>query len=256
MNKHTINLLTTFILSALVLIAYFIFNISLLFLIPIFIIHVSIVLYGVLNLDFNYFFTTITQGDTNQNQIAITFDDGPVEQSLEMLKLLEEHDVPATFFCIGKNIEQYPAILQQMDKQGHLIGNHSYTHAHSFDFYPSKKVLQELNDCSKIIKKTINKKPLFFRPPNGVSNPMIAKALKQTKLKSIGWNIRTFDTSIKNPDALFKKVCKKIKPGAIILMHDTMPHTVTLVSNLITYCKENNYEIVSLDKLLNTTAYE
>ncbi len=256
MNKHTINILTTLILSALVLIAHFVFKASLLFLIPIFIVHISLVLYGVLNLDFNYFLKTIIQGETKQKQIALTFDDGPVEQSLEMLKVLQEYQVPATFFCIGKNIKQHPAILQQMDNEGHLIGNHSYSHAHSFDFYSSKKVLQELNDCSQIIESTINKKPLLFRAPNGVSNPMIANALKQTKLKSIGWNIRTFDTSIKNPEAIFNKVCKKIKPGAIILMHDTMPHSVTLVSNLITYCKENNYEIVSLDKLLNTTAYE
>ena len=213
-------------------------------------------LYGVLNLDFNYFFTTIIQGDTKQKKIALTFDDGPVEQSLEMLKVLKEHQIPANFFCIRKNIDQHPAIVQQMDNEGHLIGNHSYTHAHSFDFYSSKKVLQELNDCSQIIEATINKKPLLFRPPNGVSNPMIAKALKQTNLKSIGWNIRTFDTSIKNPEAIFNRIHQKIKPGAIILMHDTMPHSVTLVSNLITYCKENNYEIVSLDKLLNITDYE
>lgn len=256
MKKHYLNIFITLLLSVFVLLAHLVFKTSLLFLLPILFSHIFIVLYGVLNLDFNYFFKTICEGKTIQKQIAITFDDGPVEQSKVLLQLLKETSTPATFFCIGKNVKQNPAILKQIFNDGHIIANHSYSHAHLFDFFSSAKVLKELKDCNQAIEAVINKQPLFFRPPNGVSNPMIAKALNQTKLKSIGWNIRTFDTSIKNTEAIFTKLGKKIKPGAIILMHDTMPNTVTLVSKLIVYCKENNYEIVALDHLLNLKAYE
>lgn len=85
---------------------------------------------------------------------------------------------------------------------------------------------------------------------------MIAKALEQSKLKSIAWNIRTFDTQIKNVDLLFDKVCKQLKGGDIILMHDSMPHTVTLVSKLILYGKEHGFEFIRIDELLDLNAYE
>ena len=256
MKKHYLNIFCTILLSISIITLHFTLKLSLLYLIPVFLIHIIVVIYGVLNLDFNYFFPTITHAKTAKKEIAITFDDGPTTQCLVLLELLKETATPATFFCIGSNVVKHPEILKRMDEDGHLIGNHSFSHSHSFDFFPKTKVLQELKDCNAEIQKTIGKRALLFRPPNGVSNPMIAKALKETKLKSIGWNIRTFDTAVKNPETIFNKINTKIKPGAIILMHDTMPHTSTLVSKLIKYCRENNYKIVALDKLLNIQAYE
>lgn len=256
MNKHQINLLLTFCALTLVFILHFFFKLSLWWLVPVFLIHVAVLIYGVVVLSFNYFFKSHSNGTSNKKQIALTFDDGPCSNSALLLDVLKEKNIPATFFCIGKNVDANPELAKRMMNEGHIIGNHTYTHAHTFDFYSTQKVKDELTETNQIIEKTIGKKPLLFRPPNGVSNPMIAKAIKTLGLQSIAWNIRTFDTQIKDSNKILQKIKRSLQPGSIILMHDTMPHTVNLVSNLLTLCKEEQYEIVSLDKLLNITVYE
>jgi len=256
MNKHKFNIILSLFLSALVLVCNYFFEFPLVFLLFIIVVHIGIVLYGILNLDFNYFFDSITAGDGLKKEIVLSFDDGPLNQTRALLSILAQEKTPAIFFCVGKNIDKYPEIVKEIAQDGHIIGKHSYSHDHKFDFYSSEKVLAEINQCNEAIFKIIGKRPLLFRPPNGVSNPMIAKALLASKLKSIAWNVRTFDTQITDVDKLYKQTIKKIKPGAIILMHDTMPNTRNLVSKLITYCNETGYEIVALDKLLNINVYE
>ncbi|MCB0536932.1 MAG: polysaccharide deacetylase family protein [Bacteroidetes bacterium] len=256
MTKHRLNNIITLIGFILIIVLHFTINLSLWCLLPLILIHTAIVLYGVLNLDANYFFYTHTKGVNSKKQIALTFDDGPSLQSTELLQLLKEENVKATFFCIGKNIAEYPNIFKQMDTDGHVLGNHSYYHHNNFNLQSAKKVQAELEKTNDIIKQSIGKIPLLFRPPNGVSNPMLAKALKQTTLQSVGWNVRSFDTFYKNPEEIFSRIKDKINNGSIILMHDTMPHTKILVSKLIKYAKEHNYTFVGVDEILNLQAYE
>lgn len=256
MQKHKINTTATILIVFTLIILHLTVNISLWYIVIALIIHVAVLLYGVLNLDFNYFFYSHTKGNSSKKIIALTFDDGPSVQSTELLKLLKEENVIASFFCIGKNIEEYPTIFKQMYTDGHILGNHSYYHNNNFNLQNTNKVYSELEKTNEIIKKNIGKTPLLFRPPNGVSNPMLAKALKQTNLCSVGWNLRSFDTFYKNPEEIFNKLKDKISNGSIILMHDTMPHTKILVLKLIKYAKEHQYTFVGVDEILNLQAYE
>jgi peptidoglycan/xylan/chitin deacetylase (PgdA/CDA1 family) len=96
----------------------------------------------------------------------------------------------------------------------------------------------------------------FFRPPFGVTNPMIAKAVSKTKHHVIGWNIRSLDTVYENENIIFERVKNKIKPGGIILLHDTSQKSVNVLERLLLFLKTENYSIVSVDKLLNLSAYE
>ena len=193
--------------------------------------------------------------ETHKN-IAITFDDGPHPLTLLVLEVLKKHQVKATFFCIGSQIEKHPKILQRIIDEGHLVGNHSYSHSRFFDFYRTSQVVQELMDTDNLIEKITGKKPQWFRPPFGITNPSIASALAKTSHQVIGWNIRSLDGVIKNKNIIFNRIVHRIAPGGVVLLHDTSLQTVAVLERLLVTLREKNYQVVSLETLLNMKAYE
>jgi len=192
----------------------------------------------------------------NQKKIAITFDDGPSEFTLEVLDLLKRHNAKATFFCIGKNVEKYPTIVKKIIEEGHLLGNHSYFHSKFFDFYNAKKIIEEIQKTDELLEKYTFKKINFFRPPYGVTTPSIRRALKITGHKVIGWNIRSLDGGTKNQNLIFNRLVKRVSPGGIVLLHDTAPHSVLVLEQFLQFLQQNNYKIVSIEELLKLKAYE
>lgn len=190
------------------------------------------------------------------NNIALTFDDGPNENTLRILEILKKHDAKAAFFCIGKNIEKHPEILRQIVSDGHLIGNHSYSHSHFFDFYGKERIVQELRETDKLILEITGKKPHFFRPPYGVTNPSIRRALDVTKHLTIGWNIRSMDGVSKNTEAIFNRIAKRLSPGSVVLLHDTRTQTARVLEQLLLTLAEKNYKVLPIDQLLERKAYE
>lgn len=191
-----------------------------------------------------------------QKKIALTFDDGPSPYTLEVLELLKKYNARATFFCIGKNIEQHPEILQKIIDGGHLVGNHSYSHSKFFDFYTAKKITEELQKTDQLLEKFTFKKINFFRPPYGVTTPSIGRALKITGHKVIGWNIRSLDGGTTNAELILNRIKKRVSPGGIVLLHDTAPHSVYVLEQFLQFLQQNNYEVVSIEELLSLKAYE
>jgi peptidoglycan/xylan/chitin deacetylase (PgdA/CDA1 family) len=191
-----------------------------------------------------------------EQSIAITFDDGPSPNTLLVLDLLKKYEVKATFFFIGKNIEKHPELLIKIIQEGHIVGNHSYSHSPFFDFFRKKRMIQELENTNALILKITGKNARFFRPPYGVTNPSIRKALEVTKHQVIGWNIRSMDGLIKSESIIYNRIINRISPGAIILMHDTTLQSVNVLEKVLLFLKENKYNVVSLEQLLNSKAYE
>lgn len=190
------------------------------------------------------------------NHISITFDDGPnLDYTPKVLNLLKKYNAKATFFCIGKNIKSNPILIKKIIDDGHTIGNHTYTHSNLIGFFNKKRILKEIDETNKEIFKITNKNMMFFRPPFGVTNPMISKAIKETGHKVIGWNIRTYDTIIKNPNIIFHIISRKIHPGSIILLHDKSNTTIKLLEMILIFLKKNNYKSITIDKLFNLNAY-
>jgi len=188
-------------------------------------------------------------------KIALTFDDGPNEITLLVLQILKKHNVKATFFCIGKNIEKHPEILKRIMDEGHIVGNHSYSHSNVFDFYRKNRVIEEIRKTDALIESILGKKVQLFRPPYGVTNPSIRRALEVTKHKVIGWNIRSLDGILKDEKIIFARIKNRIAPGGIVLLHDTS-HTVIILEWLMLYLEENKYKVVPIEELLNIKAYE
>jgi peptidoglycan-N-acetylglucosamine deacetylase len=190
------------------------------------------------------------------NKIALTFDDGPSEFTPKVLDLLEKYNAKAAFFCIGKNIDSHPGIFRRTIDKGHIVGNHSYFHGKDFDWKRKDGILSELTKTDAAIDKLSHKKPKFFRPPYGVTTPSIRRALEVTKHNVIGWNIRSMDGVSKDENAIYDRIVKQLKPGAIVLMHDTSQITVNVLERLLLTLREKNFTIVPVDILLGLKAYE
>lgn len=212
--------------------------------------------YGSYFVGSQFFMKTWCKGPTRSKQIAITFDDGPLpEHTPAVLNILKAHNVKATFFCIGKNINANQALLAQIDEDGHLIGNHSYEHSFWFDLKSASKMKAELQQTHGLIRQITGKEIKWFRPPYGVTNPNLAKAAKAMNYEAIGWNVRSMDTVVKDSADLLQKMKKRLQPGAVLLFHDTHKTTVDMLPFFLQFVKEQHYEVVPLDKLLHLQAY-
>ncbi|MNE35774.1 Peptidoglycan-N-acetylglucosamine deacetylase [compost metagenome] len=169
---------------------------------------------------------------------------------------MKENNIHATFFCIGSQIEKYPDIFKRIIAENHIVGNHSYSHSNKIGLFSKAEMIFEIERTDEIIQKYSNKKSNYYRPPFGVTNPNIAKALKFTKHKVIGWNIRSLDTKIQSEEKILKRIKKRLSPGSIILLHDTSEKTVRVLEQLLVILSENQYEAVTVETLLEIPAYE
>lgn len=188
----------------------------------------------------NFHLTSINSLNTTEKKVLLTFDDGPHTNTVKVLEVLKKYDVKALFFVIGKNIQGNEAILKQIVSDGHQIGNHSFSHHNFIDLWSTKKVTKDFVTCQKLIEQ-YQPNTKLFRPPYGVTNPNIAKAVKTLGLQSIGWNVRSYDTSIKDVEKIKQRVLSQLKPGAIILLHDRLDFMPELLETLIPAIKEKGY---------------
>ena len=217
----------------------------------------SITIFGSFFIRWDYHLKSLhSNKNIDENWVAITFDDGPNnEYTPRILELLNKYDAKATFFCIGHHMEKYPEILLQIVSDGHSVGNHTYSHLKSFGFFPSNKVVDELQRTKAIVKDLTNKEMNLYRPAFAVTNPAIEKAVIKLGLKSIGWNIRSLDTTSRSEKRILKRITSKASKGDIILLHDTSEKTVTVLEQLLVFLKEKNLQSVTVERLLNIKAY-
>lgn len=216
----------------------------------------GIIFYGSAFVNSGFYFKMICSAKTNEKIITITFDDGPTQVTPLILDVLKEYNVKATFFAIGNRIEKNEQILKRIDEEGHLIGNHSYFHNFWFANYSAKKILNELTDTDKVIEKYTSKRVNLFRPPYGVTNPNVKKAIVRMNYIPIGWSVKSRDTVIKSSDKILIRLKNKVKPGDIILLHDTDIKIVQVLKEFLEYVLHSGYDVLRLDKLLNINAYK
>ncbi|WP_432670199.1 polysaccharide deacetylase family protein [Flavobacterium sp. SM2513] len=251
--------ITAFCISVffVLVVLYFYFEVKWWFILLPILLWLIVTVWGSSEIRLGYFTKTYCNNpNEKQRKIGLSFDDGPHPITEKVLDVLQKNNVKATFFCIGSQIEKHPDIFKRILTEGHIVGNHSYSHSNYFGIFSTKKVKEEIDHTNTIILQLSGKKALFFRPPFGVTNPRIAKAIEQTKHFAIGWNIRSLDTVIKEESKIIKRVKSKVALGGIILLHDTSLKTVTVLEQILLFLKSENYTIVPIDKLLNLQAYE
>ena len=219
-------------------------------------IYVSVLFCGSYFIRMGFFLKSICSVKTNDRWIALSFDDGPAGSTSQVLDILKENEVEAAFFCIGKKISGNEELLKRMVQEGHIIGNHSFSHHTFFDFFSSGKMMNDMKQMNQLVKDITGLTPRFFRPPYGVTNPNLKKAVMLGGFISIGWSIRSYDTVIKNRVRLLSKILSALKPGAILLLHDTSETTVAILPELLKAIRHKGFQIVRLDKLVNLKPYD
>ncbi len=179
-------------------------------------------------------------------QIAISFDDSPTAGTAQVLAILKAHDVKATFFIVGAHAAARPDLLRQIVQEGHAIGNHSYSHAHTLPFRRPATILADIQRCSETITDIAGVMPRMYRPPFGVVNPGIGQAVRTSGLPCVGWSLRSFDTAIASPTRLLSRITSRLEPGAVVLLHDYPAVTPQILPDLLQEIKRRNLTCVLL----------
>ena len=218
---------------------------------------IGVVAWGAFHIRGNFFLKAIHRGDATNRQIALTFDDGPHPiYTPEVLKLLGRYNAKATFFCIGKNVMQHSEIVREIHAGGHVVGNHSYSHASTIDFKGTNGWLEELQQTDAVIMQAIGRRPRFFRPPYGVTTPHLASAIRTSGHRVIGWRVRPYDTlGSRSPARIVRTILRKVKPGAIILLHDTHNRIVPVLEQLLPELRQHGYTLVTVAELIDKNGY-
>ena len=180
-------------------------------------------------------------------RIALTFDDGP--HSLYTPRLLEglrERQVQATFFLIGKNIEGNEEIVKQMAEDGHLIGNHTWSHVKITDL-SAEQACQEITKTSELVKSITGKDTEYVRPPFGSWDKDLECSLV---LFPVLWSVDPLDWTTSNTDQVVEKVISGVKENDIILLHDCYSSSVDAALRIVDILKAEGYEFVTVDKLV------
>ena len=150
------------------------------------------------------------------NSIFLTFDDGPdPEATPRVLDILAEHDAKATFFCLGRQVEKHPAIFNRIKKEGHAVGNHTYSHLSGWTT-SNKKYFEDIARADEIIGSKL------FRPPYGRIRLSQIRVLKK-KYKIVMWDVMSGDYDAKQkPEEIIKRVHRLCRPGSVVVFHDTI----------------------------------
>ncbi|RKR14496.1 peptidoglycan/xylan/chitin deacetylase (PgdA/CDA1 family) [Maribacter vaceletii] len=218
----------------------------------------TLTVFGSFFIQWNYHLTSHHKNKKiEENKVAITFDDGPhPEFTPQVLELLEKYNAKATFFCIGKEIKEHQAIVSTILEKGHTIGNHTYSHTRNFGFLSTEKVKQELEQTNALVKAIFNKSMRLYRPAFGVTNPRIKQAVQDTNLTSIGWSVRSLDTTKRSKNMVVRRITKNLKKGDIILLHDTSAKSVAVLEQLLLFLQQKKMQSIPVNELLDIVAYE
>lgn len=197
--------------------------------------------------------TVQTDGSVSvvRSRVALTFDDGPSPKYTPiLLDGLKERNVHATFFLLGKNIKKNQKLVQRMQKEGHLLGNHTYNHV-QLDKISETTAKQEILRTNNEIYETAGIYPEYMRPPYGAWKKNLELCVE---MFPVFWDIDTLDWKSQNVEAILETAGDRPEDGSIILMHDEYETSVEAALLLIDRLKKTGYEFVTVDKLISDCA--
>ena len=196
------------------------------------------------------------RGRTDTSSVALTFDDGPGHDTSRILDVLADHEVKATFFMLGRQVELFPDIARRVVAEGHQVGNHSYSHA-LYLFRRRNETSLQMGRAQEIIARVTGQDPQFARPPCGVRTPGYFAAAKRLELRTVQWDVTGFDWKERSPSEIAEAVLGNAQAGSIILLHDAdsagkrdRKATVAALPSIIEGLKQRGLRIAPLSELL------
>lgn len=206
-------------------------------------------LYPTLSANVQWLGPVVTTFSTEGREVWLTIDDGPTDDTPQILELLAARSVRATFFLKGVLAQAKPELVRSIVAPGHTIGNHSYSHpSGTFWCLPAPWIEEEIDRCNAVLG------PLrYFRAPVGMKNPAVHPALAKRGMRLIGWTVRGFDSVTADPDRVAARIVPQTNPGAIIVMHQGLPHSVQCIERVVDDLQKAGYAFVLPDESrLNT----
>lgn len=197
------------------------------------------------------------QGDPKEKKVALTFDDGPdSDTTVQVLDVLKEHDVKATFFVIGKRAEADKEVLKRMKDEGHIIGNHTWNHPDLMKL-DKDTIAKELMETEDLVEKIVGYRMSLFRSPYGSLNRDNVKQVADLGYKIIAWNVDSLDWKSLSGEQVRTNILENVRNGSIILQHsaggpgEDLSGTVEALPVIITTLKKEGYEFVTIPELLD-----
>ncbi|MCC8686097.1 polysaccharide deacetylase family protein [Xanthomonas campestris pv. raphani] len=169
-------------------------------------------------------------------QVWLTIDDGPSDDTVAMLDLLDAHRASATFFVVGERAAQRPELVREIVRRGHGIGNHSHSHPQAwFWALGPRRMAREIGDAQQALADVTGQAPRLYRSVVGMTNPFVAAALREHGLTRVAWSARGFDGVRCEPDTTVARIVRDLVPGAIVLLHEGAAHghNVTILRGVL-----------------------
>lgn len=202
----------------------------------------------------------IHSANTPRKVVALTFDDGPHKKYTDdVLLILKQHGIKATFFLIGTNIQGNEGVVRKMNADGHIIGNHSYWH-YRFTKLSKNQIAASLINTSKLVSKITRHYPILLRPPYGACSTESVTTAKKLGFKTIMWSAMVADyfPDLTTAERIAIGITNLVKPGTIIGLHDgggNREKTVEALPIILTTLKNQGYEFLTIPELLKVEAY-
>jgi peptidoglycan/xylan/chitin deacetylase (PgdA/CDA1 family) len=182
--------------------------------------------------------------------VALTFDDGPTPFTDRLLGVLGDADAKATFFMIGNKVAANPAGARRVAEAGMEIGNHTWEHP-NMTTIPQRYVPEQLSKAQQVIAAATGQPPTLWRPAGGITDDAVNQQAAKDGLAGVLWDVIPFDW-INDSDTAATRymLMTQIKPGSVVLLHDSYSSTVDLVQQFIPVLKANGYHLVTVSQLL------
>ncbi|QQR81363.1 MAG: polysaccharide deacetylase family protein [Deltaproteobacteria bacterium] len=192
-----------------------------------------------------------------KQELALTFDDGPQEPyTSQVLDILKEENIHATFFVLGKYVQNHPDLIQRMIDEGHVVGNHGWSHT-PLAFQGKNFIRHEIDSWEDVMRPFGLLPYKLFRASHGWKNPALVKILNEKKYRFIGWNVGVWDSDKPQKEVLMERL-EGLSPGSIILLHDgdgdheggDRSQTVAVLPDLIHKYKKLGFQFVTIPEIL------
>jgi peptidoglycan/xylan/chitin deacetylase (PgdA/CDA1 family)/GT2 family glycosyltransferase len=204
----------------------------------------------------------LSNGNRNRPRIALTFDDGPNEPyTSQVLSILEQYKIKATFFVIGQKARRYPEICRRIVTAGNVIGNHSYNHRKSLCLRRNKTIARDVESAHQAIYDCTGFEPKLFRPPYGFRTPWLMHTVRQLGYTVVTWDNMTGDWKAdKSGEEIVQAIVQRVRPGSVIVLHDGRDGRPTYdrsqmlraLPYIIKPLKERGFDFVTVPELLES----
>jgi peptidoglycan/xylan/chitin deacetylase (PgdA/CDA1 family) len=205
----------------------------------------ALVLWPTLRPNSQWLGPVITRFESTSNEVWLTIDDGPTDDTPALLDALEARNVKATFFVKGALVEAHPELLRMMCSRGHRVENHSQTHpSGAFWCLPPRSIAAQIDACNGAIEAITGERPLLFRAPVGMKNPFVHPILARRGMTLVGWSVRGFDSFGDDVERVVERIVPRTRNGSIVVMHQGRSFSVACITRVIDELQTRGYSFV------------